>query len=414
MGEGIEKDNFTIDAALVQPCIKPNWRVTSTPVCSPTAAVYSVSFSVTNQSGVLKVNKGTLSGNNPYTVSNIPNGINLIITDSLRANCKFDTTIVAPDCSCPQITLLTPNATACKGDTLPTLKIFLSGNTGGVGANWYANSTGGSILGSGLSFKPSGTIAVTTTYFVELTGTTGACIDVPRTPVTVTALDCEVDLALKKSINTKIAQIGDELIFTLKVWNESSANASGVEVTDSLATTVSFVSNTFSATRGSATITGGVIKWTIGNIAANGDTVTLTYRVKAIQQGIHFNTAEISKINEKDKDSTPGNGNDGEDDIDSQCFTVPLKLCAVEKVQASVPSKYLNVQWFKDGGSTPIATGNIVLLMGEGIYTFTSTNNVCPANGCCPIIIESAPNCCPEDLCVPFTIKQTKKAGVKL
>ncbi|MFN8344918.1 MAG: SdrD B-like domain-containing protein [Spirosomataceae bacterium] len=409
LGTGLSKDNPTIDAGLVQPCIQPIWSVTATPVCSPTAATYSVSFSVTNRNGYLKVNAGVLSGSNPYTVTGIPNGTNLIITDSLRANCEFDTTVVAPDCSCPQLTVLTPNATACKGDTLPTLKLFLSGNTAGVGAEWYAAAVGGTALGSGLSFKPSGTIAATDTFYVELTGTTGMCLDQPRTPVIVLAQDCEVDLALKKLINTKTAHIGDTLIYTVKVWNEFVNDASGVEVTDSVATTVGFIANSFVASRGSAVINGNVIKWTIGNIAANGDTVMLTYKVKATQEGIHFNVAEISKTNEKDRDSTPGNGKDDEDDIDRQCFTVPFNLCPTNKIEASVSSNYTNVQWFKDGGTTAIATGNVVLLSDVGTYTFTATNATCPAAGCCPIIIEPGNNCCLNDLCIPFTIKKTKK-----
>lgn len=410
LGTGIQKDNPTIDAGLVQPCIKPTWRVTSTPICSPTAATYSVSFSVTNQNGHLKVNQGTLSGSNPYTVTGIPNGTNLIITDSLRANCEFDTTVVAPDCSCPQISLLTPNATACKGDTLPTLKIILVGsNTNGVGANWYASSTGGTALGSGLSFKPSGIITATDTFYVELTGTTGACLDQPRTPVIVLAQACEVDLALKKLINTKIAHIGDTLTYTVKVWNEFINDASGVEVTDSIATTVGFIANSFVASRGSAVISGNIIKWTIGNIAANGDTVTLTYKVKATQQGIHFNVAEISKTNEKDRDSTPGNGKEEEDDIDRQCFTVPIKLCPGEKVEAGIPAKYTGVKWYKGNVElTALAGQNVVLLEEAGTYTFTAVNNACPAEGCCPVIIEPGDNCCPEDLCVPFVIQKTK------
>lgn len=413
LGTGIAKDNPTIDAGLVQPCIKPTWRVTSTPICSPTAATYSVTFSVTNQNGHLKVSQGTLSGNNPYTVTNIPNGTNLIITDSLRANCEFDTTVVAPDCSCPQISLLTPNATACKGDTLPTLKIILVGsNTNGVGANWYASSTGGTALGSGLSFKPSGIITATDTFYVALTGTTGACLDQPRTPVIVLAQACEVDLALKKLINTKIARIGDTLTYTVKVWNEFINDASGVEVTDSIATTVGFIANSFVASRGSAVISGNVIKWTIGDIAANGDTVTLTYKVKATQQGIHFNIAEISKTNEKDRDSTPGNGKEEEDDIDRQCFTVPIKLCPGEKVEAGIPAKYKGIKWYKGNDElTALAGQNVVLLEEAGTYTFTAINNACPAEGCCPVIIEPGDNCCPEDLCIPFIIKQTKKGG---
>jgi large repetitive protein len=154
---------------------------------------------------------------------------------------------------------------------------------------------------------------------------------------------------------------------------------------------------------------GNVIKWAIGSIAANGDTVTLTYRVKATQEGVHFNTAEISKTNEKDRDSTPGNGKSNEDDIDRQCFTVPIKLCPGERIQASVPSNYTNVQWFKNGSSASIASGNVVLLSDIGVYTYTASNQTCPAGGCCPIIIEEGKNCCAVDLCIPFTVIQTKK-----
>ena len=211
-----------------------------------------------------------------------------------------------------------------------------------------------------------------------------------------------------------MVQIGDTLTYTIKVWNESANNASGVSVTDSIASTVQFIAGSFTPSRGTASITGSVITWNIGNIAANGDTVTLTYRIKAIQEGIHYNTAQICAANEGDVDSTPCNNNEEEDDIDRQCFTVPIKLCPTEKIEVSIPAKYTNVQWFKDGGSTAVATGNTVLLSDVGSYTFTATNKTCPAEGCCPVIIEAGTNCCPVDLCIPFTIKQTKKAGKKL
>ncbi|MFN8347994.1 MAG: hypothetical protein U0X91_23520, partial [Spirosomataceae bacterium] len=110
-----------------------------------------------------------------------------------------------------------------------------------------------------------------------------------------------------------------------------------------------------------------------------------------------------------DIDSTPGNGKDNEDDMDRQCFTVPVKLCAGAKVEASVPAQYTNVQWFKNGGTTPIATGNVVLLSQVGTYTFTSANGICPAEGCCPVILEEGNNCCPPQNCVPFTVRKIKK-----
>ena len=131
--------------------------------------------------------------------------------------------------------------------------------------------------------------------------------------------------------------------------------------------------------------------------------------MKATQEGVHFNTAEICKTNEKDVDSTPCNHDDDEDDIDRQCFTVPIKLCAGEKVQASVPANLTNVQWFKNGGLTAIGSGNVILLSDVGTYTFTATNQTCPANGCCPVIIEAGTNCCPVEVCIPFTAKKRKK-----
>ncbi len=424
-----KKDILTVDAALYSPCIKPNAGNDQTLACGTTApTTFNLVDALAGQKWkVLSVQPNTtVSVTTPaglVTGMTAPGQYRFVLqTQSDSLDCRDTVSITVPDCNCPQVNILTPNATVCKDSLFPTLRITLLGsNTQGAGAAWYANATGGTPLQTGLSFKPTGVASITDTFYVALTGASANCLALPRTPVIVTVQNCteEVDLALKKSINTKIAQIGDVLIYTLKVWNESGTNATGVEVTDSIATTVQFQTGSFTASRGSASISGNVIKWTIGNIAAagvpaNGDTVTLTYRIKATQEGVHFNTAEICKTNEKDVDSTPCNHNDDEDDIDRQCFTVPFKLCPGEKVEVNVPAKYTNVQWFKDGGSTAIGSGNMLLINEIGTYTFTATNNTCPAGGCCPIIIETGTNCCPEELCVPFTIKKTKKAGNKI
>ncbi|WP_162794067.1 SdrD B-like domain-containing protein [Runella rosea] len=414
-----KKDILTVDAALVVPCVKSKVTLTGAPVCSADVQTYSITFSVTNKVGNLKVNKGTLTGANPYTVTGIPSGATIKITDSLSAVCKFDTLITGPNCNCnpPLPLLITPSMTACVGDTFPTIKATVVGL---ATVEWFTQPTGGTAVFTGLNYKPSGTVPTTgAVFYAQARSTDPTCptaISTSRVMATVNAQDCtkEVDLALKKSINTKIAQIGDVLTYTLKVWNESNTNATGVEVTDSIATTVEFQAGSFTASRGSAVISGNVIKWTIGNIAAagvpaNGDTVTLTYKVKATQQGIHYNTAEISKTNEKDVDSTPSNGKETEDDIDRQCFTVPIKLCSGNKVEVTVPTRLTNVKWYRNGGSTPIATGNVVLLSEIGTYTFTADNGTCPTGGCCPVILESDTNCCPAEACVPFTVKKIKK-----
>lgn len=413
LGSGLQKDNPTIDAALIVPCIKPSFTLTDAPVCSADVQTYSVSFSVTGKNGLIKVNKGILTGNNPYTVTGIPSGATLRIVDSLSAVCTYDTLITGPNCNCtpPLPILITPSQTACIGDTFPTIKAMVIGL---ATVEWFTTASGGTPVFTGLNYKPTGAVTGDTIFYAQARSTDPSCptaISTSRVAATINAQNCQVDLALKKLISTKIAQLGDTLTYTIKVWNEFINNASGVEVTDSIAATVEFITNSFTASRGTAAINGNVIKWTIGNIAAAGDTVTLTYKVKAVQEGVHFNTAEISRTNEKDKDSTPGNAKDNEDDLDRQCFTVPVKLCPGEKMQVSVPTKYVNVKWFKAGMEiTSLAGQNTVLLSQTGIYTFTADNNTCPTEGCCPVIIEPGNNCCPDELCVPFTIKKTKKS----
>jgi hypothetical protein len=394
-----KKDNLDVDAALYSSCITPHFKVIDKK-CVLSSATYSVTFTV-SQAGVVKINQGTLSGSGigPYTVTNIPSGVNLIILDSLSVNCKKDTTIISVICNCPSVSTVTNNLVICKGDTFPTLKAVIVG-TGATTIEWYAAATGGLPLFTGLNYKPTGVATTNTTYFVTPAGLVGICAEQARTAVTINVQDCskdEVDLALKKMISKKLAQVGDVITYTLKVWNESNKNATGVEVTDSLNVGVQYLSSV--ASRGNYDI--NTKKWRIGNVAPNGDTVTLTIQVKVLMEGIWFNTAEISKTNEKDRDSTPGNKKDGEDDIDRQCFTVPIKLCTTEKVEVSVPVAYTGVVW-SDGQQ-----GNVASFSAAGTYTFTATNGSCPAGGCCPIVIE-VKDCCPANICVPFTITRKR------
>jgi choice-of-anchor A domain-containing protein/uncharacterized repeat protein (TIGR01451 family) len=218
--------------------------------------------------------------------------------------------------------------------------------------------------------------------------------------------DGKYDLALDKAISTKTAKVGDDITYTIKVWNEGKGTATNVAVKDTLNAGVQFVTY--------ATATGNYDKntkiWTIGSLAP-GDTAVLLLVVKVRFQGVWFNTAEICSMTEKDEDSTPCNGNEEEDDIDRECFSVPMEICAGEGVEVVVPKQYTDVEWFKDGGTTVVATGNQILIVEPGIYTFTALSNTCPAQGCCPVVVLPSTNCCPPDLCVPFTIKQTKKGG---
>ncbi len=91
----------------------------------------------------------------------------------------------------------------------------------------------------------------------------------------------------------------------------------------------------------------------------------------------------------------------------SACTSVPYVLCSGESLTVSVPRQYLNVQWYRNGGSTPVFTGNTVTLDLSGSYTVSASNGSCPIAGCCPIVVQQGA-CCPPDNCVPFVIKKTK------
>ncbi|TDB61164.1 collagen-binding domain-containing protein [Arundinibacter roseus] len=228
---------------------------------------------------------------------------------------------------------------------------------------------------------------------------------------TIVTCDKRYDLALDKSIDKKLAMIGETINYTIRVWNEGEGNATGVEVTDLLNAGVQYM--THATAQGNYTAATGI--WQVGNLAV-GDTAILSIAVKVVAEGVWFNTAEISKMNEKDIDSTPDNGNESEDDIDRECFTVPILLCRGQSstIELAVPMQYSNVVWFRKvqgGQPVQVAIGNTLSATetepGSYEYTFTSSAGSCPAEGCCPIIL-AVQDCCPVEICVPFTLKRVK------
>lgn len=145
---GQNNHSYAIGVTEVTPCVKPKWTVTTASNCSQVNGTYSVSFSVAGKNGTVKANAGILanpSANN-YTVSDIPNTVNLKLTDSLSAACKFDTIIQAPNCNCPEVMVINPTATACIGNTLPTLRVMVMVNNTGITVRWFNNAVGAGHL----------------------------------------------------------------------------------------------------------------------------------------------------------------------------------------------------------------------------------------------------------------------------
>ena len=187
------------------------------------------------------------------------------------------------------------------------------------------------------------------------------------------------DLVITTSATSSTAAKGSNVTFTIQVNNTGSGAATSVIASTTLDAGLSYVSSSPTAT----TVTSGtatVLMWNLNTITAGAPTTTLSVVATAQTEGVLYNTASVSTV---DTDNNPSNN------ISRGCVSVPIKLCPSDKYVASLPSDYTNVQWFRNGSSTPIASGNSFTIVQSGSYSFTTTANTsCPANGCCPIIVE--------------------------
>ena len=106
----------------------------------------------------------------------------------------------------------------------------------------------------------------------------------------------EVDLALTKDDGEECADLDDVLNYVITVTNNSSADATGVTVTDTLPTSVTFVAVNSSA--GGCTVSGATITCNVGTLTGNTSaTITLSVRADVIEE--ITNTADVS-LNEFD------------------------------------------------------------------------------------------------------------------
>ncbi|WP_461131749.1 SdrD B-like domain-containing protein, partial [Spirosoma aerophilum] len=186
------------------------------------------------------------------------------------------------------------------------------------------------------------------------------------------------DLIVTKTTNVSQTTLGSNATFTIQVNNSGSGAATNVIVRDTLDVGLAYVSSSPTATTAAYGAT-RILSWNIGTITAGAST-SLTVTTTTRAEGVLYNTAYATTT---DTESSTANNSA------RTCVTVPIKLCAGEEYVASLPAQYTNVQWFRNGGTTPVGSGNSFTIVQSGSYTFTTTANVsCPANGCCPIIVE--------------------------
>ncbi len=157
----------------------PTITIVGGPTCSVDLLTWSVD--VTVSAGTLTSTAGTVVNTlgNAWTISGIPAATNITLS-STALGCPGTLAITAPNCNCPTVAQPVGTGAAYCIGSLPVPAItatVLAGQT----LNWYDAATGGTLVGTGSPFNPSGP----GTYYAEAVDNSTLCVS-QRTPVTLT------------------------------------------------------------------------------------------------------------------------------------------------------------------------------------------------------------------------------------
>ncbi|MDP5122201.1 MAG: hypothetical protein NWQ46_11440, partial [Spirosomaceae bacterium] len=195
--------------------------------------------------------------------------------------------------------------------------------------------------------------------------------------ITVQGVEPLIDLSLQKFVSNSSPKLNDNLTYTIRVKNDGPDAATNVEVKDVMPASLQFVS----VTGGDATSTsGGTVTASFNSIAV-GQTVQFVVVAKVIGTGSVTNTAEVTKADQGDKDSTPGNGVETEDDFGKVTVTVQPEECKAVTPLIACANPYIC-----SGESTSIsavgcngtivwstgATGNLITVTPTVTTTYTA------------------------------------------
>ncbi|HLO46499.1 MAG TPA: SdrD B-like domain-containing protein [Leadbetterella sp.] len=180
-------------------------------------------------------------------------------------------------------------------------------------------------------------------YLFERSG--AGCYSNP-TLVSVTAISCAqtIDLSLLKTADRRTVNQNDNIVYTIQLTNSGPDAATNVIIEDRLPSGLQFVSSS------TLTNTSGLLTATIPSIAV-GQTVYFTYTTRATGSGSIINVAEVVSADQRDSDSTPGNGATvNEDDDDDEVINVvvpnPLADLSLQKlVSNSTPNVGDNISY---------------------------------------------------------------------
>ncbi|WP_247231669.1 SdrD B-like domain-containing protein [Telluribacter sp. SYSU D00476] len=272
-------------------------------------------------------------------------------------------------------------------DVLPATLTFASA----VPAGEYSNTTGVWAIGD-MTATASRTLIINATIKGTATGNitnvayvrspdndpTKPSNDTSKVTIPVTAV---ADLMLAKKVSKTNPALNEVITYTLEVINKGPAVATNVEVTDPLPAGLEFVSSS------TMTKIGTTLKGTFASIGVN-ETKTLTFTAKVTGSGSVVNTAQITKSDQPDPNSTPGNGYDkGEDDDSKAEITIgcpalepPVIACATTNICVG-ESVTLTAVGCRDG-SVQWSNGMTGASITVGLNATTTFTAICKKDAC--------------------------------
>ena len=195
-------------------------------------------------------------------------------------------------------------------------------NTTGIWTIGNLNKGSNAILLIQVASNKIGAISNTAT----ISGTNEDQTKLANNTSTVTLKVVDIaDLSLTKTVNKSVVNTGDEIEYTIIVLNSGPNTATNVEVKDKLPFGLTYVSSS------TLTESAGVLTGTAANIA-EGASATFTFKAKVAVAGKITNLAEVTKSDQKDPNSTPGNASTKPDEDDDDAVDINSTfICNIEK-----------------------------------------------------------------------------------
>ncbi len=217
----------------------------------------------------------------------------------------------------------------------------------------------------------------------------------PNGVILPTTVANKIDLSLKSFSKNPVIQKDSTgtISFTLK--NQSNTKATNIKVLLKIPYSPPYVvKNSQNCSIG----TFDSNMWTIPALEA-GDSCTLNIVYRPVQAGVWYVEAEVFSADQEDTDSKINNGIDTEDDFTRSCMSIPIKVSQdTFGMQLMVEDTKLDIlQWFKDGNAISGANQSTLQVTAVGKYSYNTNTFICPAQGCCPFILEKTvipANCC--------------------